>query len=183
MILASRTDKYAILEVFQAWGPKVDFISAIFMQDEERVCASDKDVLMDATHETPLTCIVTSQEGDWAYLEMYVKDESFKKGEFVEMPDLCAERDFVGSSDKMCKYRVVVSCLCTPGAPSTSPSFAPSFSPSAAPSFAPSAAPSGAPSSTPSSAPSSAPSAEIETRRIRAATTEGAFYCSQDEFA
>ena len=100
---------------------------------------------------------------------------SSKKGERVEVPALCAERDFVESSDKCCKYQVVVSCLCHSDAPSSSPSFAPSFSPSAVPSFAP--------SSMPSSAPSSAPSAEIETRRIRASTEEGPLFCSHDEFA
>ena len=116
-------------------------------------------------------------------MELWVKDDKFKPfKDVVEVHSLCAERDFVVSSNKMCKYKIVVSCMCSPGAPSSSPSFAPSFSPSAAPSFAPSAAPSGAPSSMPSSAPSSAPSAEIETRRIRAATEGGSFFCSAEEY-
>eukprot|EP00977_Amphora_coffeiformis_P006613 scaffold1428_cov159-Amphora_coffeaeformis.AAC.3 len=167
VILASRSNKYAILEVFQAWDDKVDFIAAIFEQGGEPVCASDKDVFRDATHETPLTYTVDCMEGDWAYLELYVKNDGFPSSEVVTIPTLCAERDFVSvSSDKMCKYKIVVSCECNPEAPSSSPSFAPSFSPSMAPSFAP----------------SSAPSAEIETRRIRSSSTEGSYFCSADEF-
>ena len=121
--------------------------------------------------------------GDWATMYLYVKKEGFKSTGFVEMPATCAERDFVESSPDICSYKVTVSCLCNPEAPSTSPSFAPSFSPSAAPSFAPSSMPSAAPSSMPSSAPSSAPSAELETRRIRSLATEGNYHCSLGKYA
>lgn len=113
---------------------------------------------------------------------LYVKKKGFPAPAFVDMPEICTEMDFVESSTDICSYKVTVSCLCTPEAPSSVPSFAPSFSPSAAPSFAPSAMPSGAPSAMPSSAPSSAPSAELETNRIRSLVTDGAYQCSAKEY-
>jgi len=182
IVLASRTDKVAILELFQEWADEVDFISALFKQSGETVCASDAGVTKAMTEKTPLTYTIDCGPGDWATMYLYVKKNGFKSTGFVEMPSVCAEQDFVESSEDICSYKVTVSCLCNPEAPSTSPSFAPSFSPSAAPSFAPSTMPSAAPSAMPSSAPSSAPSAELETRRIRSLATEGNYHCSLGKY-
>ena len=182
IVLASRTEKVAILELFQEWDDKVDFISALFKQNGETVCASDAGVTKEMTEKTPLTYAIDCGPGDWATMFLYVKKAGFKSTGFVEMPQICTEQDFVESSGDILSYKVTVACLCDPDAPSSSPSFAPSFSPSAAPSFAPSAMPSGAPSAMPSSAPSSAPSAELETRRIRSLATEGNYHCSLGKY-
>ena len=142
--LASRSDKFAILELHQTWSETepVESISAMFLQNGQTVCPGDQDITKDATDSTPLTYTIDCGPGYWATMYLYVTKTGFSGGAsdaaVVTKPDICENEfnaDSMVSKDTL-TYKIQVSCLCDPTAQfisSSAPSFAPSFSPSAAP--------------------------------------------------
>eukprot|EP00977_Amphora_coffeiformis_P030114 scaffold44782_cov191-Amphora_coffeaeformis.AAC.1 len=121
----SHTDKVAVISVNQTWGDSVEWVGAFYRDGStaenhgEQVCVVDKDVPMSSA----LTYSIECEDGDWAYLDMYVHESEFGDdlATAVEVPPVCG----VDMTTKTCHYRLTVTCRCSPGAPTQDPGFVP----------------------------------------------------------